>query len=195
LKVVLFLSGAIATFPLYVPLFFLPLYCESTGLKLSAGAAMVTSFNFSSAIGRIGLGLLCDFFGPLNMLFVTLLMTGISMLVLRLFSNSLAPLFVFTIWNGVASGGFFAVMPTVVGSVFGSQKMPIAMGMIVTGWAGGYLMGGPIAGYLLARYGGLESGIAAFRPAMYYAGSMSLGAAGLVALMRFRMNPKVLGKV
>jgi nitrate/nitrite transporter NarK len=99
----LFLSGDIATFPLYVPPFFLPLYCQSIGLKPSVGAAMVASFNFSSAIGRIGLGLLCDFFGPLNMLSVTLLMTGISMLVLWPFSNSLAPLVVFTIWNGVAT--------------------------------------------------------------------------------------------
>ncbi|KAK2686578.1 hypothetical protein QWA68_015334 [Fusarium oxysporum] len=145
----LFLSGVIATFPLFVPPFFLPLYCQSMHLKPSVGAAMVAIFNFSGALGRIGFGLLCDLFGPLNILFVTLLLTGISMLVLWPFSNTLVPLAIFAIWNGVASGGFFAVMPTVVGSVFGSHKMPIAMGMIVTGWAGGYLMGGPIAGYIL----------------------------------------------
>jgi MFS family permease len=115
----LFLPGAIAIFPLYVPPVFLPLYCQSIGLKPSAGAAMVASFNFSSAISRIGLGPLGDFFGPLKLLFVTLSITGISMLVLWPFSNSLAPLVIFTIWNGVASGGFFAVTPTVIGSIFG----------------------------------------------------------------------------
>jgi hypothetical protein len=83
----LFLSGAIATFPLYVPPFFLALYCQSIGLKPSVGVAMVASFGFSSAVVRIGLGLLCDFFGPLNMLFVTLLMTGIGMLVLMAFQQ------------------------------------------------------------------------------------------------------------
>ena len=31
-------------------------------------------------------------------------------------------------------------MPTVVGNVFGSARVAVAMGMIVTGWAGGYLM-------------------------------------------------------
>ena len=41
-------------------------------------------------------------------------------------------------------------------------------------------MGGPIAGYILNAYVGEESGIAAYRPAMYYAGSMSVGAAVLV---------------
>jgi MFS family permease len=127
------LSGAIATFPLFVPPSYPPLCCQSIGLEPSVGAAMVASFNFSSAIGRIGLGLLCDFFGPLNMLFVTLLMIGSSMLVLWPFSNSLAPLVVFAIWNGVASGGFFPVMPTIVGGVFASQKMPIVM--IPHGWS------------------------------------------------------------
>lgn len=191
----LFLSGVIATFPLFVPPFFLPLYCQSIALKPSMGAAMVATFNFSGALGRIGFGLLCDSIGPLNILFVTLLLAGISMLVLWPFSNTLVPLVIFTIWNGVASGGFFAVMPTVVGSVFGNQKMPIAMGMIVTGWAGGYLMGGPIAGYMLGRYGGVEGGVAAFRPAMYYAGSMSLGAAVLVAWMRLRIESAILRKL
>ncbi|KAK4908757.1 hypothetical protein LTR49_022377 [Elasticomyces elasticus] len=191
----LFLSGIIATFPLFVPPFFLPLYCQSIALEPSVGAAMVAIFNFSGAIGRIGFGLLCDFIGPLNVLFVTLLLTGISRTVLWPFSTSLAPLVVFTIRNGIASGGFFAVMPTVVGSVFGNQKMPIAMGMIVTGWAGGYFMGGPIAGYMLGRYGGVEGGVAAFKPAMYYARSMSLGAAILVAWMRFRMDSAILRKL
>ena len=55
-------------------------------------------------------------------------------------SNSLAPLIVFVIVNGAANGGFFSTMPTVVGSVFGSARVGVAMGMIITGWAGGYLM-------------------------------------------------------
>lgn len=55
-------------------------------------------------------------------------------------SDSLAPLIVFVIVSGAANGGFFATMPTVVGSVFGSARVSVAMGMIVTGWAGGYLM-------------------------------------------------------
>lgn len=31
-------------------------------------------------------------------------------------------------------------MPTIAGNVFGSQRLSVVMGMIVTGWAGGYLM-------------------------------------------------------
>jgi hypothetical protein len=57
------------------------------------------------------------------------------------------------------------------------------------------MQGAPIAGYLLAAYGGEDSGIAAYRPAMYYAASLSIGSAGLVALVRMRMSSKVLKKL
>jgi MFS family permease len=191
----LFIAGMIGTFPLFVPPFFLPLFCESIGLRAGTGAAVVALFNFSSAIGRISLGLLCDFIGPLNVLFLTLVFGGISMLGLWPFSGTLAPLIVFAIWNGIANGGFFAVVPTVIGSVFGAEKVPLTMGMIVTGWAGGYMMGGPIAGYILNAYLGKRSGIDAYRPAMFYAGSMSLGAAMCVAFVRIHMQRSIMRKV
>lgn len=55
-------------------------------------------------------------------------------------STSLASLALFVIINGAANGGFFSTMPTVVGNVFGSERVSVAMGMVVTGWGGGYLM-------------------------------------------------------
>ena len=55
-------------------------------------------------------------------------------------AESLAPLIIFVIVNGAANGGFFSVMPTVVGNVFGSARVGVAMGMVVTGWTGGYLL-------------------------------------------------------
>jgi predicted MFS family arabinose efflux permease len=64
----------------------------------------------------------------------------VSMLVLWPVSNSIGPLIAFVIINGMSNGGFFSTMPTVVGNVFGSARVSVAMGMIVTGWAGGYLL-------------------------------------------------------
>ena len=138
--VTLFLAGAIATFPLFVPPFFLPLYSASLGFSPSAGAGLVAGFNFSSAVGRLCCGLLSDSIGPVNTLFLSLLVSAFSMLVLWPVSNSLGPLIAFVIINGAANGGFFSTMPTVVGNVFGSRRVGVAMGMIVSGWAGGYLM-------------------------------------------------------
>jgi len=125
---------------LKVPPFFLPLYASSLHLASSAGAGLVAGFNFSSAVGRLFSGLLCDLIGPLNSLFLALITSAVSMLVLWPVSTSLGPLIAFVVINGAANGGFFAVMPTVAGSVFGSARVSVAMGMIVSGWAGGYLL-------------------------------------------------------
>ncbi len=136
----IFLAGAIATFPLLVPPFFLPLYSRSVGLSSSTGAGLLAGFNFSSAIGRVICGPFCDRIGALNTLFACLALNALTMLVIWPTSTSLASLAIFVIINGVANGGFFSTMPTVVGNVFGSQRVSVAMGMIVTGWGGGYLM-------------------------------------------------------
>lgn len=138
--VIIFIAGAIGTFPLFVPPFFLPLYRTSIGLSSGPGAGLVAAFNFSSAIGRIISGLSCDWIGPLNALFISLAISALSMLALWPMSDTLAPLIIFAIVNGAANGGFFATMPTVIGNVFGSARVGVAMGMIVSGWAAGYLM-------------------------------------------------------
>jgi MFS family permease len=136
----IFIAGAIATFPLFVPPFFIPLYAKSIGLPSNVGAGLVAGFNFASALGRICCGLLCDRIGAMNVLFLSLVLTGLSNLVIWPFSTTLAPLIPFVILNGMANGGFFSTMPTVIGSVFRPSQVSIAMGMAVTGWAGGYLM-------------------------------------------------------
>ncbi|KAG4440722.1 hypothetical protein IFR05_003816 [Cadophora sp. M221] len=191
----LFFAGAIATFPLFVPPFFLPLYSSSLGLSSSAGAGLVAGFNFSSAVGRLVCGFLSDYIGPVNTLLISLILSALSMLVVWPVSNSLGPLIFFVIVNGAANGGFFSTIPTVVGSVFGSRRVGVAMGMIVTGWAGGYLMGAPIAGYILAAYGGEHSTLKAYHPAIFYAGSMALGAAILVGAVKVMLNKNPLKKL
>ncbi|EHK46123.1 hypothetical protein TRIATDRAFT_292294 [Trichoderma atroviride IMI 206040] len=193
--VIIFATGAVATFPLLVPAFFIPLYARSIGLSSSTGAGLLAGFNLSSAAGRILCGFLCDKIGSLNALSISLLINAITMLALWPASTTLAPLIAFVVLNGAANGGFFSTIPTVVGNVFGSQRVSVAMAMVVTGWGGGYLMGSPIAGYLLDAYGGTESGFQAYRPAITYAGCMGLGAAGLATFVRFRKNRTILAKV
>ncbi|KAI6380133.1 hypothetical protein MCOR25_001784 [Pyricularia grisea] len=192
----LFAASAIGTFPLLVPPFFIPLYAQQgLGLTSATGAALLAGFNLSSAVGRIASGVLCDRLGAVNALLGSFVMGAISMLVLWPASTSLAPLAVFVVVNGLANGAFFSTMPTVAGNVFGSARVGVAMGMLVTGWGGGYLMGAPIAGHLLDAYGGSENGLQAYRPAMFYAGSLTLASGTFVALMRYRLTKAWLAKI
>ncbi|KAJ5167330.1 uncharacterized protein N7482_006111 [Penicillium canariense] len=178
---VLFAVGAIGTFPLFVPAFFLPLYTNSLGLPSSAGAGLVAAFNFSSAIGRLSCGFACDKLGSLNTLFLSLLLSALSIFVLWPVSSSIGPLVAFVIINGSANGGFFSTMPTVVGNVFGSARVSVAVSMI----------GAPIAGYILNASGGEAGGVGAYRPAIYYAGSMATAATILAAVVRIKVDRRI----
>lgn len=172
------------------------MYAQSLHLDSSYGAILVCLFNFASAVGRILTGILSDrLMGPMNTLCVTLVITAVTLLVMWPTSTSFAPLVVFVILNGASNGGFFSIMPTVVGNLLGSQRISVAFGMIVTGWMAGYLMGAPAAGYILQAYGGTDRGAAAFRPALFWAGGMAAGAAGLAVLLRLMKSRKIFVKM
>ena len=55
--------------------------------------------------------------------------------------------------------------------------------------------GAPIAGYLLEAYGGAEGGFKAYRPAFFYAGSLTLASAGLILAVRLMINRNVFARI
>lgn len=54
--------------------------------------------------------------------------------------------------------------------------------------------GAPIAGYLLAAYGGENSSLSAYHPAIFWAGSMALGSAVLVMALRLKLSLRIFAK-
>ncbi|OQV01191.1 hypothetical protein CLAIMM_06590 [Cladophialophora immunda] len=205
----IFCAGAIGTFALFVPPFFLPLVAQSVGLSSSTGAGLVGAFNACTAVGRFVSGWLSDLIGPVNMFLLAMTLNAVSMLAIWPVSDSLAPLVVFAMLNGLANGAFFTLYPVVVASTAArvdnseSGRVAIAMGMAISGWTGGYLMGVPIAGYLLqasgvgggsssspsgaGRQGKSGASIDPYRPAIFYAGGVALAAAGCVLIARLKL--------
>lgn len=55
--------------------------------------------------------------------------------------------------------------------------------------------GAPIAGYILSASGGQQKGIEAYHPAIFYAGSMALGATSLVGFVRLKTDRHLLKKL
>lgn len=125
-------------------------------------------------------------------------------------SGSIAPLVAFIVINGAGNGGFFSTMPSVVGHIYGGARLANAMAMVVTGWAFGYFLvclkysslssvvsknshhqGAPVAGWMLDAFGGSAAGRTAFRPAIYFAGSLSLASAVLIMVLRQSIAKKV----
>jgi len=180
----LFVGAGLGVFPLLIPPFFIPLYATSLHASAFVASALVAGFNLSSATGRICFGILSDKIGPVTSLILAITLSATSMLAIWPVSSSIAPLIVFIVINGAGNGGFFSTMPSVVGHLYGPMRVPNALAMVVSGWAIGYMLGAPIAGWILGAFGGSEAGRAAFRPAIYFAGSMSVLSALLILTMR-----------
>ena len=192
----LFLAGAVGTFALFVPPFFLPLFAHSIGLSASTGAGIVAGFNACTAVGRFGAGFACDRFGSTNMLLLTMALNAVSMLAIWPVSNTIGPLVVFAAFNGIANGAFFVTMPTTVGRLVGPGQASVGMGMAITGWTGGYLMGSPIAGMLIAATGAEKAhSVVPYRAAIFYAGGVALASATFVLVARLRMDTKLFKKM
>lgn len=136
----LFFAGALGIFPIFVPPYCMPTFAESIGLSSSTGAGLVAAFNAASAVGRISSGFLSDRIGSLNVALMSMSLLGTTMFLIWPFASSLGVLIVFVLIAGVAVGGFFSMMPTVVGHIFGSANMSVTMGMILTSWTFGYLL-------------------------------------------------------
>ncbi|CAN9079325.1 unnamed protein product [Alternaria sp. RS040] len=196
-----FIASAVGVFALYIPPYYLPLFAQSIGLSSATGAALVSAFNACDAIGRFCAGPLCDKVGPLNMFVMVMVVNAVSMLAIWPVSDTLTPLVIFATVNGIANGAYFTTQPTVVAGIFGPGRATVAMSMSVTGWSAGYLMGAPIAGYLLQAAGagkqnaGVGQSVEVYRPAIFYAGGMATLSALFVILARLTVAKKVFKRV
>ncbi|KAK4048906.1 hypothetical protein OIV83_004462 [Microbotryomycetes sp. JL201] len=183
-----FIAAAIVVFPLFVPAFFIPVFARSSlGLSSGAAAAVLAGFNVASAVGRIAFGIGADvYLGSVNALFICLAGFAVSTLLIWPFATSIVPLALFAVLSGLTAGGFFSLIPGVLATLFGTKTLAVAFPMVVTAFTPGYLLGSPTAGYLLEAVGGPSQGFSAFRPAIFYAGSLSFVSAVLMGLVRFK---------
>ncbi|KAK9770264.1 putative monocarboxylate permease [Seiridium cardinale] len=71
-----------------------------------------------------------------------------------------------------------------------------ALGMVITGWSVGDLLGNPIAGFLIvAAYADRSNSIVPYRAAIFYAGGTAVISMVLVLAARLRMDTKVIKKL
>lgn len=189
----LFLAGAIGVFALYIPSFFLPMVATSIGLSSAKVAAVMACYNGCVAFGRLGSGIACDKIGSTNMLLLAMALNAITMLAIWSVASNLAILVTFATLNGIANGAFFVTMPTAIGRLLEPRAAAAGIGMAITGWSIGDLLGNPIAGFLIAAtHADHAQSIVPYRAAVFYAGATALVSTILVVSARLKMDLKIL---
>ncbi|KAF2870337.1 major facilitator superfamily domain-containing protein [Massariosphaeria phaeospora] len=139
---------------MFTPLFFVPSYAVSRGMESTLAFYLLAILNAASTFGRIIPGLLADKFGPLNILGFAGLALGIIILCFNE-AKSTAALVVYSIVFGFVSGTIISGASAAFAKCPKDQRdigTYMGMGMAVSSLAA--LIGPPVNGALIAKYGG-----------------------------------------
>ncbi|CAO3572148.1 unnamed protein product [Mortierella alpina] len=185
----IYFMGMFVTFGYLVPVFLLPKFVTDMGLDPSIGATLVGIFSGVNAVSRIGLGLIADKLGPLNILILSTMFTGLSCFIFWLNAKGLTMTIIFVIIYGINAGGFNSLFPVVAADLMGLEKLTAAVGLLYSGNLFGNLLGIPIASALVTASGG------AYTWAIVFAGFAPIIGAALLVPIRYGINPRVFVKV
>lgn len=161
-----FLLLAIGSFFVYVgaflPFNFIIVEARNAGTPLNITEYLVPIVNAASIFGRIFPAHLGDVYGVFNVCIVFTIFSGAISLAIWLPAASPAPLIVFAVLYGFASGLTLAIIPALVASISDIQKLGHRVGTLYAFSAFGSLFGSPIAGAIVGAQDGAYTGLKIF---------------------------------
>lgn len=106
--------------------------CHPLLRSIQTGTYLVAGYNLASFVGRILFGLLADSrVGPLTSLCLAMILMALSILSIWIASNGiLAPLIIFLLINGAASGALLSLQPPALASMYGVDEMASTMAVV-----------------------------------------------------------------
>ncbi|KAJ7630847.1 major facilitator superfamily domain-containing protein [Roridomyces roridus] len=174
------------------PYYFITTYVKNKVPTLDPNSILVVVplvvMNVSGGIGRILAGRLADRFGPINMLFATFFLGGLSQLILWTFAaNSYGSILAFGIIYGLVGSWFISLLPVVCAELFGTDDLATITGFMVLANSPGQLSGASIAGAVYAASG--------WHAVSIYGGVCMLVGSFCVLYARFSYDKRIWAKV
>ncbi|KAF2829551.1 monocarboxylate transporter [Ophiobolus disseminans] len=173
---------------MWTPVFYIPTYAVSRGMSATLAAYLLAIINAASTFGRIIPGILADKLGKLNLFTFAGVSTGIMVFCINAPKTN-AGIIVYAGFFGFASGTIISSASAAISACtddprnFGTY---MGMGLGLSAFA--VLIGPPVNGALIDRYGGFEQ-VAIFSGVVSVVG-------GLIALASKAVMPEgLLGKV
>ncbi|KAJ1830497.1 hypothetical protein LPJ63_004892 [Coemansia sp. RSA 2711] len=150
----LFFAALFGSSGFYIPFFFMPSYSEVVLGRNSAWGTNVSSImNGAGIFGRVAMGLIGDKVGSLNTLLVTTLISCLSILVLWLPFSGFGPFLASAVIFGLCSGAIVSLIPVITANIFGVERLPSIIGLLMLAYMTGGLISSPPAGAMLDKYG------------------------------------------
>jgi MFS family permease len=147
----LYAASLMASMALFVPFVFIKSYATERGVDSGLAATLVGIIGASSIIGRLGIGALGTRWGTTTLMQGSFAIMTLSYLLWLFADGTYVVLVIFAIVMGVGYGGFIALSPAVVATLFGTVGMATILGAVYTSAGLGGLIGPPIAGEIIDR--------------------------------------------
>lgn len=175
-------------FGMFIPLFFIPTYAVARGMNATLAGYLLAIINAASTFGRIIPGVLADKYGRLNVFAFGGVSTGITIFCMNSATTN-AGLIVYSVIFGFVSGTIISGASAAISiCVADPRDGGTYMGMGMAFSAVGLLIGPPVNGAFLNKYGGF------FQVSMF-SGAMCLFGGLIVLATKTRTPQGVLGRV
>jgi MFS family permease len=176
------------TYGIYLPFNFVTLQAQQLGMSAQLAGYLLAILNAASIFGRTIPGWIADHIGRFNVMIITMVLSGTITLAIWLPARGNAPIIVFTILYGFASGAFVSMAPAVVAQISDIRKIGVRTGTMFMVSSMGALFGNPIGGRLITAANGSYVGLQIFCGVVMLVGA-AVFSASRVKLAGF--NPKV----
>lgn len=147
----LYAASLLASMALFVPFVFIKSYATERGIDSGLAATLVGVIGASSIIGRLGIGALGTRWSTTALMQASFAVMTASYLLWLFADGTFLILVAFAMVMGVGYGGFIALSPAVVATLFGTVGMATILGAVYTSAGLGGLIGPPIAGEIIDR--------------------------------------------
>lgn len=173
---------------MFTPLFFIPTYAVSRGMSPALAGYLLAIVNAASTFGRIIPAMLADKYGRLNAFALGALATGIIIFCMNVATTNTA-LIIYSIsfgfWSGTIISGAATAFSVCTRDV---REVGTYLGMGMSISALGGLIGPPLNGQLIARFGG-------FFEASMFSGALCVFGGVIAVLTKLATSEGLLGKV
>ncbi|KAF4340695.1 riboflavin transporter MCH5 [Fusarium beomiforme] len=173
---------------MFAPLFFIPTYAVSRGVNPTLASYLLAITNAASTFGRIIPGVLADKYGRLNIYSLGGLCTGVVILCMNE-AKTTAALVVYALAFGFSSGTIISGVSaafTLVSKDPRNNGTYMGMGLAVSSFAA--LIGPPVNGALVSKYGG-------FFQVSVFSGVMCLFGGSLAVLAKLKTKEGLFGRI
>lgn len=123
--------GCLSELGYTILLYSLPNYARRTGLNAHQSSIVGAMINLGLLIGRPATGYLSDALGRINMVTITTGLTGVSCLVIWIFSKSFGSVCFFALLAGMLCGTFWAAVAPVGADVAGLSEVPSTLSVVL----------------------------------------------------------------